>query len=60
MVRAMSMDETGEHVWTDLNEVTPDDYVTVDNDTESAVTQLALDKLIENDVFVDVPRDDNT
>eukprot|EP00972_Heterocapsa_arctica_P067232 9922824-Heterocapsa_arctica.AAC.1 len=59
MVRAMSMDETGEHVWTDLHEVTPNDYVMVDSDKENAATQLALDVLIENGVFVDVPRDDN-
>eukprot|EP00972_Heterocapsa_arctica_P022301 3279211-Heterocapsa_arctica.AAC.2 len=44
------MEETGEHVWTDLHEVTPDDYVMVDNDTEDAATQLALDTLIENGV----------
>ena len=59
MVHALSMDETGEHVWTEVDEMTPDDYVTAGADTESAATQLVLDKLIENGVFVDSPKDDN-
>ncbi len=66
------MEETGEHEWTEVDETTTDKYVTslmekqwrlktvtVDIDTETIATQLALDKQIENIVFADIPTDDN-
>jgi hypothetical protein len=56
MVREHSVDELDENMWSELGENSGADYVMTDEEIDKEATQAALDKLIENGVFKDIPR----